>query len=141
MNTASVSKKDFSLLAMKPALVKIDEYILMNKELYFRVGKVFTPNAPVGQESLFAGRTQQLKSLRRSVTGLGSHAVVFGDRGVGKTSLGFHVFKELPRKEFMAVAVSCDRGVTYSELWRTILERVEHASGSVFDPHCIHQGS
>ncbi len=104
----------------------------MNKDLYFRIGKVFTPNAPVSDQHLFAGRAQQIKSLRRAISGVGSHAIIFGDRGVGKTSLGFYVYKEVPSTEVLAAAVSCDRGTSYSTLWRQIFERLEHASGNVF---------
>lgn len=97
----------------------------MNNDLYFKAGAVFTPNTPIKQSNLFSGRESQIKSLLRAVSGLGSHAVIFGERGVGKTSLGHIILGFLPEDgSVLFAAVSCDSGMPYSSIWNAILERL-----------------
>lgn len=98
----------------------------MDKQRYFDAGNVFTPNAPVQDEHLFSGRKDQIKSLIRALAARGSHAIIFGERGVGKTSLGNIIKTHLPDGVLIAV-VSCDSDMTYSTLWRSILERLSVA--------------
>ena len=48
---------------------------------------VFTPAAPIDAISLFRGREAQIQMLLEAVSQIGQHAIVYGERGVGKTSL------------------------------------------------------
>lgn len=52
-----------------------------------RVNEAFTPAAPIQKRDLFSGRTKQFGDLADAVVSVGQHGVVFGERGVGKTSL------------------------------------------------------
>src|SRR5271168_2712118 len=49
--------------------------------------KVFTPATPISRKALFAGRHEQLTQAIGVMSQPGQHAIVFGERGVGKTSL------------------------------------------------------
>ena len=51
------------------------------------VGEVFRPAAPIDRRSLFSGRFEQIGELFAIVGQPGQHAVIYGERGVGKTSL------------------------------------------------------
>src|SRR4051794_16114954 len=51
------------------------------------IGRSFSPSMPVTTRDVFAGRTAQLHRIMDVVSAGGRHAVVYGDRGVGKTSL------------------------------------------------------
>ena len=51
------------------------------------VAEAFRPSAPIDRRSLFSGRTDQIAELFSVVAQPGAHAVVYGERGVGKTSL------------------------------------------------------
>jgi len=94
----------------------------MNQELFFKVGKVFTPHTAVSKKDLFSGREPQIKSLLRAVSEQGSHAIVFGERGVGKTSLGHIITSYLPRDNSVPFAlIGCDTNMTFSSLWNGIL--------------------
>ena len=53
-----------------------------------RVAEAFRPAAPIDRRDLFAGRAQQIADLFSIVSQPGQHAIVYGERGVGKTSLG-----------------------------------------------------
>jgi transcriptional regulator with AAA-type ATPase domain len=74
--------------------------------------QVFNPSAPVHKQSLFAGRTTQLVTTINALSTRGQHVAIYGERGVGKTSLAnilSDVFKSLPSNmPFNYVRVNCD---------------------------------
>jgi Cdc6-like AAA superfamily ATPase len=51
------------------------------------LSSAFRPAAPIDRRALFAGRTTQIADVYAVVDQSGQHAVVYGERGVGKTSL------------------------------------------------------
>ncbi|MBI2316157.1 MAG: ATP-binding protein [Betaproteobacteria bacterium] len=63
------------------------------EQLALDVGAVFTPGSPIDVKAMFAGRTKQLRQLIDAISYKGHHAVLYGERGVGKTSLA-NVFSE-----------------------------------------------
>ena len=89
--------------------------------LGLRVSNVFTPSAPINSEELFRGRTGQVREVVDAINQPGRHAILFGGRGVGKTSLG----RILPQKlraidpvPVVAPFVTCDSSDTYASIWR-----------------------
>lgn len=58
-----------------------------SEELATRAGTVFHPRTPINSREFFAGRWEQLMTISDSVAQAGLHIVIFGERGVGKTSL------------------------------------------------------
>lgn len=81
--------------------------------------QVFTPGYPVSHQDMFAGRMEQLKRVIDTLQSPGRHPVVFGQRGVGKTSLANvlgQVFKQL-----LSVKVSCDGSDTFATVWNRVL--------------------
>ena len=59
----------------------------------------FTPGAPIDEVALFAGRQEHIQRLRDTVVSKGRHAILFGERGTGKTSIVnvFHIGWRDPR--------------------------------------------
>ena len=47
----------------------------------------FNPSGPVSDKDLFAGRESQITDVLGAVGQSGQHVILFGERGVGKTSL------------------------------------------------------
>ena len=60
-----------------------DESVILAAE----AAKVFRPRTPITSKELFAGRWNELKAVADAVNQPGLHAVIYGERGVGKTSL------------------------------------------------------
>lgn len=92
---------------------------------------LFTPGAPIDEVALFAGRQTQVQKIRDTVMSRGRHAVVFGERGVGKTSLSsiFHLSLSQTRP-VVYVYVQCGSNDTYQEIWQRALRRIVfHADG------------
>ncbi|WP_051284235.1 ATP-binding protein [Desulforegula conservatrix] len=48
---------------------------------------VFTPYQPIMDKKLFFGRSKEVANIIRQLNTPGQHSVLFGDRGVGKSSL------------------------------------------------------
>src|SRR5438132_13610236 len=62
---------------------------------YRYIGQIntsFTPGAPIDSRELFAGREKQVDRVISIIFQKGSHPVLFGERGVGKTSLTNTIF-------------------------------------------------
>ena len=57
------------------------------QEKAFMLGTVFKPTSPINREDLFAGRQSQRQDVLDAINQQGQHAVLYGERGVGKTSL------------------------------------------------------
>ena len=57
------------------------------EDLVARATTVFQPRTPITTRELFAGRWSELMAVVDAVNQVGLHAVIFGERGVGKTSL------------------------------------------------------
>jgi len=95
--------------------------------LILRAGEVFTPQAPIDKSSLFAGRKHQLRQVVDAINQRGQHAIIFGERGVGKTSLA-NVLSENIRNDARAVVaphVNCDSADDFSSLWRKIFVEIQ----------------
>jgi Cdc6-like AAA superfamily ATPase len=73
---------------------------------------------------MFAGRNGQLETMIRAVEDQRLHVVIFGDRGVGKTSL-LHMMTLAAREARYIVAyVSCGASSEFSETFRTVATEV-----------------
>jgi Cdc6-like AAA superfamily ATPase len=95
--------------------------------LSLKVGSVFTPASPVSEETLFAGRIEQLRRILDAVQQKGQHAIVFGQRGVGKTSLSYIISKKIrrPDNHHVTPRINCDSDDTFSTIWRKVFSEID----------------
>lgn len=56
-------------------------------KLKFEISSLFTPASPINEKSLFADRPVQVRKALETISQRGQHAIIYGERGVGKTSL------------------------------------------------------
>jgi Cdc6-like AAA superfamily ATPase len=88
-------------------------------------GKVFSPAAPINRIQLFKGRKEQLESVVSAISTRGKHVVLFGDRGVGKTSLANILKDALGGDESIEVVkVNCNEADSYLDVWRRALGEI-----------------
>jgi ABC-type lipoprotein export system ATPase subunit len=59
----------------------------MAKSIKERALKIYTPSSPIDDIKFFQGRKNILKDIESNLSMPGKHVIIFGDRGVGKTSL------------------------------------------------------
>jgi Cdc6-like AAA superfamily ATPase len=84
----------------------------------------FTPTQPVTSRATFAGRLGMLSRLIAAIETQRSHVVLYGERGIGKTSL-LHVLTDVARESSYIVSyATCGASVDFSELFRSVLEDV-----------------
>ena len=93
-------------------------------ELIFRCGRVFSPAAPINKLDLFAGRLNQMRKVSDAVNTRGQHAVIFGERGVGKTSLA-NILKDMLITEGALVAKINCQDDDYQGAWRKALAEIQ----------------
>ncbi|AOI93088.1 ATP-binding protein [Burkholderia pseudomultivorans] len=91
-----------------------------------KVGSVFTPSAPIDQKSLFAGRIEQLHEVVSAVSQRGQHVVMFGERGVGKTSLATVISRifQGTTNTLPSGTINCDPTTTFSSLWHKVFREI-----------------
>jgi Cdc6-like AAA superfamily ATPase len=102
-----------------------------------RLAEAFRPAAPIDRRGLFSGRVEQIGELFSVVGQPGQHAVVYGERGVGKTSLTSVVAELLRGSNVATVRVICDSSDDFSSIWRKALGEIglrTSASGVGFAP-------
>lgn len=106
---------------------------------FMRSGEVFTPSAPIDNQALFAGRVNQLNRLIGAVSQRGQHAILFGERGVGKTSLANVLLKILrgSQEHFKSVIVNCDTEDRFDQLWCKIFLELENTQTLDFEHHQV----
>jgi Cdc6-like AAA superfamily ATPase len=94
------------------------------RALLLQLGEVFTPSAPVDDQDLFAGRNHELFTVVEAMQSLGQHAVIYGERGVGKTSLARIAGGIGISQGQVAVRVNCDAGDDFDQLWLKVADEL-----------------
>jgi Cdc6-like AAA superfamily ATPase len=92
-------------------------------EIELNVSKAFTPAAPIDEEQLFAGRIEQLRQVVDVINQKGQHAIIFGERGVGKTSLANVIVARV--SNVLALRKNCDSSDNYQSLWKKIFSDIK----------------
>ncbi|WFE37992.1 ATP-binding protein [Micromonospora sp. WMMD998] len=88
-----------------------------------KINRVFRPSAPIDDRGLFAGRIKQLEQLVDIAMSPGQHAVMYGERGVGKTSLASVCRNILSGSTgFIAVKINCDVTDNFASIWGKVVD-------------------
>jgi|SRR3989344_270869 len=97
----------------------------MDDTKFYKAGQTFTPSAPIDNKNLFSGRRRQVNSAVAAINQRGQHAIMYGERGVGKTSLANTLQEFLPDSaNIYTVRVNCYTATTFSGLWKEILKQI-----------------
>src|SRR6266850_7682299 len=99
--------------------------------LSYDVIESFTPGAPIDDLNLLAGRIHQIGELVDAVVQRGHHAILYGERGIGKSSLAntFSVKLITPTRTRSAVPIRCDPSDDFSSIWRKVFRRLSFTDG------------
>jgi hypothetical protein len=103
------------------------------RTLKAHLSAVFRPSAPIDKYSLFAGRQHQTDLLISAVLQTGQHAILYGERGVGKTSLARVLAEILSTAGFKTVhsdTINCDSTDDFSSLWHRALKELHFKIGA-----------
>jgi energy-coupling factor transporter ATP-binding protein EcfA2 len=93
--------------------------------LLTKCGKVFRPTAALDSRDLFSGRTDQIVRASDAIHTVGQHVVIFGQRGVGKSSLA-NILRILfdGERDKLTAKINCHKDESFSKLWRNALEQI-----------------
>jgi Cdc6-like AAA superfamily ATPase len=103
----------------------------MDEQEYYQflaqVTTAFTPDAPIDSRDLFAGRKPQREKVMTTIFQKGAHAVLYGERGVGKTSLAnilFDILVFMGKFNFVRARVNCADGMSFDAIWQSIFRQM-----------------
>jgi hypothetical protein len=101
---------------------KIDWKTLRNEVL-----ETFTPGPAINEVAQFAGRKATIQRLQDIAVERARHAIIFGERGVGKTSLSniFHKDLNTATRAVREIAVDADSADSFDSLWRKVFRRIQ----------------
>src|ERR1700683_3352308 len=105
-----------------------------------KLSSVFRPGAPVDSKALFSGRQRQVDDVINAIFQPGQHVVMYGERGVGKTSLAKTLADLLQAAGVIPLStgtVNCDGTDDFSKLWHKVfreLQVVIKSEGPGFSP-------
>ena len=95
-----------------------------NTAIRLRLREAFMPSQPVVSRNLFAGRERLLERIIGYIEDQRSHVVLYGERGIGKTSL-LRVLVELARDaNYFIAQESCGARTDFDQLARSILRQI-----------------
>jgi hypothetical protein len=93
-----------------------------------RVAEAFRPAAPIDRRDLFSGRGAQIADVFSVVAQPGQHAVVYGERGVGKTSLGLVAGQLLASSNVLTAWATCDASDDFTSVWHKALGEIGYTT-------------
>ena len=91
-----------------------------------KLNRAFTPSAPVTAVDFFIKRLGEINAITETMNEPGQHAVLYGERGVGKTSLANFIkaaFSQINNK-FVIVKISCNQSDNTGEIWNKIFKSI-----------------
>lgn len=88
--------------------------------------QLFSPSSPINEHDLFAGRRREIEKVLDAVTERGKHVVLFGERGVGKTSLAQVLSGLFPKtlRHIKMVREQVDPSDDFSSIWRKVFRDI-----------------
>ena len=90
------------------------------------VRNVFIPNKPIDSIELFSGRQEEVNKIIECLGTSGLHVLLYGDRGVGKTSLSSITCSILTMERIIPnfYIKRCDSGDTFSSIIMHLVEEL-----------------
>src|ERR1700730_14929542 len=113
-------------MAQPPVLVNGESWTALRQEII----ESFTPGTPINEVELFAGRRETIQKLQDTVLEPGRHAVIYGERGVGKSSIANTFYRPLNHltRDIVSIRVNADATDDFDSLWRKVFRRIKRVA-------------
>lgn len=92
----------------------------------------FTPGKPVSHLDLLAGREEQIGKVLEAVLSPGQHAAIYGERGVGKSSLANLIYDMVfasGKVGYITARMNCSANISFDQIWKNIFHQISIQSG------------
>jgi AAA domain len=92
-----------------------------------QIHQAFSPSAPIDRKDLFAGRLRQIDKLMGAIFQRGAHAIIFGERGVGKTSIANLLYDMLilgGQPGYQRARINCSDSMGFDMIWASIFRQL-----------------
>jgi Cdc6-like AAA superfamily ATPase len=99
-----------------------------------KLRNAFTPSQPVADRRVFAGREDVLRTIIRSIEDQRLHVVLYGERGIGKTSLMHVLTQAATEARYIVVYTSCGANSNFDETFRAAAAEIPLLFHSGFSP-------
>ncbi len=90
-----------------------------------------SPTTPIRSPEFLRGREKKLEDIRRSLVAPGRHIFVYGDRGVGKTSLAQTAAYQHQSADQSPVLLTCDPSTDFYRLARDLAVALTRADPTI----------
>lgn len=94
----------------------------------------FNPAQPISQPDHLHGRSQKLKAIERALASPGKHVFIYGDRGIGKTSLA-KTAAQLFNPDIRHIPfIACEGSATVEAILDSLCRQIMLCSSEVLHP-------
>ena len=91
-----------------------------------QLNTAFSPHQPIRRAAFFRGRTEHIRDVLDALKSDGLHVLIYGERGVGKTSLA-NIIGDIMGSVFSMSRVACGPADTFSTVIRRVMGNVQFA--------------
>ena len=97
------------------------------RALRFEASELFTPSAPITLAEMFAGRNRQISKLLDVIGERGRHAIIYGEPGVGKTSISQIIKLLVPTRtsEVRYIRKAAFSSDNFSSIWTEVFREMK----------------
>ena len=101
--------------------------VLQWEEWEVRLSQTFSPATAVNRKDFFHGRHAIMRRLIDAANQAGQHAIIYGERGVGKTSLAnvlSSYLEPFTSETITSARVNCYGETTYTQIWNSLFKQL-----------------
>jgi len=113
----------------------VDE-VLKFQNLDLKLSQTFSPASAISRKDFFRGRNAALRRIIDAVNQAGQHVIIYGERGVGKTSLANVIadfLRPLSSEQIASHRINCFRESSFDSIWRKFLQYLEVTGSDASD--------
>jgi Cdc6-like AAA superfamily ATPase len=117
-------------------------------QLEVAISHNFSPFQPIDDRELFVGRIDLLRRMIDTVFQSGRHAILYGERGVGKSSLANALRDTIPRvsQHTLVEKLQCNSRQNFRSIWKAVFDKymIDGQTSDIYlsespDPYEIYQ--
>ena len=103
-------------------------------EVRAKLQSAYASTQPVIDRRMFAGRLEIMKAVIQALEEQKLHVVVYGERGVGKTSLLQQISQAAKDARYLVVYIPCGQRSEFDETFRTVVSHIPLMFHSAYGP-------